>query len=785
MRKYLLLIIFSILPLVLAAASISGYVTDRANGEPISYTSVFIKGTNIGAYTNPKGYFVLNNVPSGKISLVFSIIGYKKNQRELNIKNKYDDKFIRIELEKAAVAIQGITVSENKYYDIDDINTKDIRVSRIRRTTQDLLDVPQIADADVFRSLQTLPGVSSMSDFSSGLYIRGGSQDQNLILLDNIDVYNPTHFGGVFSTFNTDAIESVELIKGGFPSKYGGRLSSVMNVINREGNRKKFEGVSRTSLISSSATLEGPWELGQESGSYMMSFRRTYLELIKKMISMNMPDYYFYDGHCKVNWDINKKDRLTNSFYFGRDKLNLDMGSDLEIYWGNKTFTSQWVHIFNPQLFSQFIVAGSYFGSFLGIKSDGGEEFDRVNDLYDLSLKGLLNYKPNDNHMIDFGYEAKYNDISYYIETKNTDIDESNFPDVQVGSGTFSLYASDSWDLNPFWTLEPGLRLSYYKSLRNNLEASPDASYLRFSPRFSIRYKIGLLSNFYASYGRYHQFLTSLNMGISSPMDLWFPLDGSVEPGESNHYIFGFKTQIMEALSLDIETYYKTYDNLLEYRIETDNEWSNEEGKLADIYNMGDGYSYGFDFLLRNNWQGIKGFLGYGFCRTLRKIDNVNLNPETGEEEEFHPRYDRTHQINIVETWNLSEIFDRKFRGAELRIGSTYSFATGQPYYKPEKTYVDGGADPSQDFSFGFLNSYRDSYRLANYSRFDLSVKFKWTFSKWSIEPYLQIINLFNHRNVWSVDYSYKEDEDGNFYLEEYKSNMFPRIPFIGFNIEW
>ena len=334
-KKSIICSVFFVVIISGFSATVSGFVSDSSNGERLSYITVIVHGTQIGAYTNKEGYFVLNNVPIGEIELIFANISYKQKRIKKLIKDDLDDIFLKVELEKESILLDEVTVTESRVK--KDINSREVIVSNIVQTTEDLLDIPQIADADVFRAIQVLPGVTSISDFSSGLYVRGGSPDQNLILLDETDVYNPSHFGGIFSTFNTDAIESVDLSKGGFPARYGGRLSSVMNVTNLDGNRKHHQGVSRVSFISSSATVQGPWQIKSQKGSYMASFRRTYLELFQQFLD-GIPDYYFYDGHAKINWDITEKDKFTSSFYFGKDKLTFDFGSDLILDWGNETF---------------------------------------------------------------------------------------------------------------------------------------------------------------------------------------------------------------------------------------------------------------------------------------------------------------------------------------------------------------------------------------------------------------------------------------------------------------
>jgi len=771
MRKLMLYCVMMFVITSSFAVTVSGFVLDKTNGERIAYSSVIVVGTKQGTLTNKEGYFVLNNVPAGKVEYFITHTAYKPAKVIKMTEDSEAEIFFRVELDKSLISVEGMEVNAEKY-DLD-INSRELKVSNVLRTTEDLTSIPQIADADVFRALQVLPGVSAMSDFSSGLYVRGGSPDQNLILLDETDVYNPSHFGGIFSTFNTDAIENVELMKGGFPAKYGGRLSSVLDVTNLDGNRKYHQGVARLSLISANTTQQGPWA----KGSYMLSFRRTYIDLIAKLADLEIPDYYFYDGHAKFTWDMSQKDKITASCYFGKDDLSMDIGMKMGLDWGNETCTTQWVHIFNPQLFSHFALSRSHFDFNFKILSQSDQEFLQANNITDYTVKNLFSYIPNDAHNIDFGYEIKYLDVEFFVET-TTDFDQNQLPDIEVPSIISSFYVQDSWKLSDYWTIQPGIRFTYARATSEYLPDKPTADYFRTSPRLSVRRKLNDLSNVYLSYGRYYQFLTSMDAG-DSPMGLWFPIDNSVKPGSSDHYILGYKTQVAEDFAFDIEGFYKVYDNLVAARPETDFEWNNETGVLSDIYNQGEGYSYGADIMFRTDWNGLEGFIGYGFSVTKKKIKELNINPQTGEEEWYFPKYDRSHQLNIVESYNYSEATGSKFIGADLKIGATYSFGSGQPTPIPEMLYFNGD-------DLTIMYSYLDAERLPFYSRCDISVKFKWQYEKWSLEPYIQVINLFKHENVWSRSFLPEYDDlTGELSIKSEDSGMFPRIPFIGVNIEW
>jgi outer membrane receptor protein involved in Fe transport len=753
----------------LAAYNISGIVSNQSNGQSIEYVSVIVKETQQGSYTNNKGYFVITNVSSGAYTLVVSHVAFKVKEIPLTVGNK--NEYLKIELVTQSIVLEDIKVRSKG--EIPEVNTREIVVSQIPISTEQLLDVVQVAEPDIFRAIMTLPGVVPIADFSAGLYVRGGSPDQNQSLLDDTDVYNPSHFGGLFSTFNTDAVDNVNLIKGGFPAKYGGRLSSVLDVRNRDGNRKEHQGVARLSLISLSGTLEGPWKIGSESGSYMGSFRRSYLDLMRKMNDI-IPDYHFYDGHAKLNWDIGNLDKLTVSTYFGYDKLDMDMdfGFNVLLGWGNNTFSSQWMHIFSPQLFSNFVLSYSNFRSIMEQKS-GDDMYRRKNSLDDITFKGMLSYQPTNEHLLEFGIETKHNGVSFINEAE-MDIEDDNLPKVVSASLTSDLYVQDSWKIDDNWTFQPGVRFTNYSTLDINLKSAENADYWQWSPRASLRRKLSLNSNVYASYGRYYQFLNLISPGISTPLDIWVPIDGTIPPAVADHYILGYKHEIMQGLGIDLEVYYKNMKNLVEYNRDIDEEFSNETTKLSDLFHLGKGDAKGLDFLVRTDKWGWQGFLGYAYGITRRKMEGMNQNPLTGVAEYYYPKYDRSHQFNAVQTFNMTEQFGWSWGGSELKLGLTYSYSTGQPERKPEKVYF--GAD-----HLTFLYSYSDAVRLPPYSRLDMSFKMLWQNEHYSIEPYLQAINVTDRKNVYSRSYYIDE----NFALQHEDFTQFPLIPFLGVNIYW
>ena len=755
------------------AATVSGFVTRSDSAEPMQYVNVVVAGTGIGGQTNRKGYYVITLPKPGRYTLQFSQISSLTKSVEFEVNDLSPDAVVNVSLEKSSVELSKVVVSATAEATYEG---PQIRTGTIHRGSEDIQSVVSPVEADIFRAVLTLPGVAPISDFSSGLYVRGGSPDQNLILLDDIDVYNPNHFGGIFSTFNTDAVESVELIKGGYPAKYGGRMSSVLDVLNRQGNRVHHQGVARWSLISSSATLEGPWKIGSQKGSYMGSIRRTYVELLKAFYD-ELPDYYFYDGHFKLNWDLGDKDKLSFSTYFGRDDLSFDYGPVLDLAWGNKTFTTQWVYLFSPRLFSQFVLAGSEFtNNFSQNTKEGETTVERKNGIHDLTAKALLSWKPNNRHLLDGGLELKWNNTWLKMGT-SYQFQQNALPDVEVSSLTAAAFLQEVWEIDGYWTLQPGLRANLYHTLSVRPSQAPDAAYVNLEPRLSLRRRLREGESVYLNYGLYHQYLTLMSMEISTPMDVWIPLDGSLDPGLSAHYILGYKRELSRFFNFDLETYYKSYNNLLQYNVATEFSWSNDTGTLADVFHVGKGHTYGVDLMLRNDWRGLQGFIGYTLSQTRRKMEGTNINPATGQSEYFYPRYDRTHAISLVETFNVSQNSGFQVFGADLKLGVNFSYNTGQPTSLPERIYFDGE-------EFQIIYSYSDKERLPAYIRLDLSTKYEWI-TKWgSIEPYLEVINVFNRKNIGSRSYFLTLEEDG-LLLKHNNSTQFPFLPFVGINVQW
>ncbi|MBT5871944.1 MAG: TonB-dependent receptor plug domain-containing protein, partial [Candidatus Latescibacteria bacterium] len=494
------------------AATLSGYVTDASNGESLPFANVALKDTGLGAVSNSNGYFAINNVPEGTYSLVVSYIGYQPFELWVTLtvgENRRVD---------AALTLQPLATEETV---VEADRFKEERIAQLsflslQATT--LSDLPAVGEADLLRSLQLLPGIQAASDVSSGLYVRGGGPDQTKILLDQIQLYNPSHAFGFFSTFNPDAIKDLSLHKGAYPAYYGGNLGAVLDVTNRDGNRNEVQGTGGISLIAGRMTLEGP----VANGSWMVSGRRTYLEPLLSAIrseSTEIPSYYFYDLNAKVNQNITDYDKLVISGYFGRDDLNLDLdeGSFITVRWGNTAVTGKWTHIFTPTLFGNFLVAGSEYVSRTSLSF-----FDTPilfqNSIRDITVKGDVDYFASSDHTLTTGFLTTRYDFSF-----RQVFNQQDQLSLKLNPYLLSLYGQDQWQALDNTSVRLGLRGNYFsEQQRFDIEPRLSISHL-LTP--TIRLKTGA--------GLYHQYLQLITTEGFSGGDFWVPLDSTVTPGSS------------------------------------------------------------------------------------------------------------------------------------------------------------------------------------------------------------------------------------------------------------
>lgn len=687
-----------------SAATLSGFVRAADNGEALPYANVQVASLKRGAQTNQSGYYVLTGLPEGPLTVTLSCLGYRAESRAVTL-TEGRPVTVTVELATAPHEIATTEVVPTRL-------ETGIEPGKLRLETSQLRQMPVVGEADLFRAVQALPGVSTLSDFSAGLYVRGGSADQNLILLDDIDVYNPSHLFGFFSTFNVDAVKNVDLQKSGYPAQYGGRLSSLLDVHNRDGNRKRFQGVARTGLIASSATLEGPWK----HGSWMVSGRQTHLEALAKAMKFDLP-YQFYDVQTRFNWDVTANDRASVSYYSGRDELNWDEpGFNLGLDWGNRTWGAQWTHVFNSRLFSHTVLGHSRFDSNSDfVLQDIG--FHSTNSVEDLALRQNVSWAPSAAHKLDAGLEAKR--LKFGFRSAFGNAEPLEFP----YRGTYgSAYVQDAWRVSDDWRVQTGLRLDHYSK----------GDWWRVDPRLSAERTVNERLRVHAAYGRYHQFLNLVSVEGMSFADMWFPVDETLAPGRADHWIAGADFGPFRHGELGVELYYKPYANVVEFSEEFTRSIVPSDARMSDLFRSGHGRSWGGEVFLRNDWRGWQGWSGYSYGDAKRTIRGYNFGNT------YRPTYDRRHQ------WVMSQ---SRALGKHWGTSFTFRYGTGQPLTLPAGRYTV--LDVNGHEYDVVLEGPKGGSRLPDYHRLDASISSRFHIRKWKVEPTLQIVNVYNHKNVY------------------------------------
>ena len=714
-------------------ASLNGFVKDATSNETLLFANVVLLETSAGAATNNTGYYTLTGLEPGTYNVVCTYIGYRNFQQEVTLEAGENLRF-DIELVPESVELEGLEITAEK--DLEE-EIRAIGVSQMSVETVQRL--PTVLEPDVFRSLQLLPGVKAASDYSSGLYIRGGSPDQTLILLDRTTVYNPSHFFGFFSTFNPDAIKDVRLYKGGYPAEYGGRLGSVVDVYNKDGNRLKTEGGLSLGLLASRAFVEGPYS----KGSWMLAVRRSTLEpllgFLRNQDIDGIPEsFYFLDVNGKLNFDASENDRFSVAFYGGTDQLKLPFLDDarIDLKYGNRTLSSNWTHIFSQKLFSNFTFTYSrYFNE--PIFRIAGTEFNRTNNVWDTSVKGDFEYIPNDRHAFEVGFWS-----GVFTFRLRDEFDGEEGLTERIRSPYLAFYAQETFKPRPDWQIQLGLRSGYFEQ----------GNYFRLEPRLSIEHRPNASTRLQAGYGRYYQYLTLITSELFTGFDLWLTTGEGVPPAYGDQFVAGIKQNLSNSYDLDIEVYYRTMEQLFQL----DPFLPDAAGlDYAQLFHFGNGNAYGGEMLLRKNDGRLHGFLGYTLGFTQRRFPNLN------DFDYFPPKYDRRHEINLVANFDLS----RKWR-----MTGVFNLASGQAYTEPEGQYKLLENPIGTDVRDVFISPFNEA-RLPAYHRLDLGFARLGKFFNFAeSELQLQLINVYGQRNVWFYFFEFENDNT-------VKRNEIPQIP--------
>ena len=738
------------------SASLNGYVRDAESGETLLQANVVVEGTSRGAATNNSGYYTLRDLAPGTYTIVFSYLGYQTRTEEVTLAAGETER-LDVELTPTDLQTGEVVVTGNRGGQTDQ------RVGVDQLQTATITQFPSVLTPDVFRSLALLPGVTTASDYSSNLYIRGGGPAQTLIQLDRTTVYNPTHFFGFFSTFNPDAIKDVQLYKGTYPADYGGRLGSVVDIYNKDGNRRETTGGLSLGTLATRGYLEGPYGTDGEdpAGSYMVAVRRSTLEPLLAVLDdvEGLPEtFYFYDLNAKITYNAGPNDDLSLAVYGGQDQLYLTPGDgqEFDVGYGNRTLSAEWTHLFSDQLFSTVLVAGSRYES-TPIFRLAGTRFTQRNEVGDISLKADLEYVPGDQHTVEAGLHAS----RLTFQLRNTFDGSETFNQYLQGQ-QMAVYLKDTYTPSSTWTLRGGMRATYFS----------EGNYVRLSPRLSVKHELTSSVQLQAAYGRYNQFLTLETSQLFTAFDTWLMTDQGLLPSYGDQIALGVTARLGNAWQLEVEGYARTMRDLFEL-----NPFLPDAAGLPypGRFHVGDGRAYGTEVLLRRPEGRLNGFLSYTLGRTERRFPNINES-ETGTPQYYPPNYDRTHNLTLAVNYHLTD---------QWRVSGTFNYATGQPYTAPTQRYalVDSpfSFSPGVGGSENVLVSPFNNARLPPYHRLDLGVaRTGQFFGIADYEAQVQVINAYSRRNIWF--YQYESEGDGTLSRNETPQIPIP-VPNLSFSL--
>ena len=709
-----------------------GFITDSTSGEALIGANVFIRESGQGMATDNNGYYVLSDIDIAEPKLIVSYVGYEKFELKLDF-NKNRSQNINISLKPESIELMQVDVTAEE---IERLNK--IEPSRVNLSPRLLKSQPSLAEPDIFRTIQSLPGVLTTSEFSTGLVIRGGNTDQNLILLDGITVYNPSHLGGLFSNFIVDAVKEAELIKGGYNAEYGGRLSAVLDIRSREGNRNRIEGSSSISLLTAQSTIEGPIP----GGAFLVSGRRTYFDKVLPYItdSFDLP-YYFYDLQGHVFTDLNEKDRISLSFYRGVDDLefkDLDLDSD----WGNKTISLAYRRVFNEKIIGNFLAANSQFYTRFGLGGEAG--INDYNPLSDQTISGDIAYFYSQDFNVFFGAQAKSLDIKYNSKFNNEILFDSQTKPFET-----AIYSKVKWKPNSKLIIEPGLRLITFSSHSNGVY--PD---LRLSSKYII--DENRFINF--AVGNYHQFISTFQDDFSAQiLDSWFAVDENGEPSRATQAVLGYEQFFGRGLKIQLEGYYKYITDMLTYeesRATTDGNVNSES--LLDLLTPADGYAYGAELFVQKSSGKLSGWAGYSWS-VSRKIMNGK---------EYFTNWDRSHVINFLANYQASPKWEYNVK---------FTLQSGQAFTPINGYFLQNLPGESQQ-NYRTIPATRNGGRYPSYHRLDLGAVRHFNVKGRKFDLFMQVINAYNRENVFTYTYPLGDtfngiDDDGDWDAKKHDKN--------------
>ncbi len=753
--------------------TLSGTLRDGENGETLIGASVYSPESGRGTTSNAYGFYSIDLPAVDSLTVIVSYVGFEPRAQRLFLTadRRLDVELGGgLELEEVVVRAEGL---RNR------VRSTQMSVEKVGARQAKLIPA-LLGESDILKTIQLKPGIPSGSEGTTGIFVRGGGSDQNLILLDEAVVYNANHLFGFFSTFNTDAVKDLRLYKGGFPAEYGGRLSSVIDVKLKDGNSKRFSGSGGLGLVASRLTLEGPIA-EEERGSFIVSGRRTYVDLLTNAANeINedkpeynpIPAYNFYDLNAKVNYKLSERDRIFLSGYFGRDKFAFsDDTFTFGFDWGNATGTARWNHLFTPRLFANTTATFSDYQYNIRNRITGFN-FALGSKVQDINLKSDFYYNLADKQTIHFGGGITYHRFQIgKLDAGSDDGRISYSAGNELDGFEYALYANDEFELGDRTRLNVGLRGSGW--------SNDDTLYVRAEPRAAVNYQgdeAGTWS-LKASYARMNQYVHLVSAsGVSLPTDIWYPSTRRVKPQASDQVAFGGTYLLDEELLVTSEVYYKWLRNQVDF-VDGANLFVNDS--LEEEFDFGRGHAYGFEVQLEKTEGKLTGWIGYTWQKT-RRGDFANIM----QGRYFSPRFDRRHDISVVGIYELNR---------RLTLTATWVYGSGDLAWIPiGRTVVKG--TPGADFqSVVPVYGDRNNYRLRAYHRGDAGVVIK-LFPKWGESDLtVSVFNLYDRRNAFFVyidpEFSDLETLNGSIEVPTGVSpkqvSLFPVLPSVTWNFSF
>jgi len=786
---FLLFILFTSLLSAQDNYTINGTIKDSENGETLFGASVYFKNTTIGVLTNEYGFYSLT-APKGSYSLIVSYMGYNELMEDivLDANQKLD-----FELTESNNELNEVVLIAEESERMD-IKTPQMSVNKLN--IQTIKKMPVVfGEVDIIKSLQFLPGVTNNGEGSSGFNVRGGAVDQNLVLLDEAIIYSASHLFGFFSIFNADVIKDVKLYKGSIPARFGGRVSSVLDVRQKDGNSKKFTLTGGVGTISSRLAAEGP--LFKEKGSFIVAGRGSYMHLFLKL-SQDLKDnaIYFYDFNLKGNYTLNENDRLYLSGYFGRDVFKF--GTSFSNSYGNSSGNLRWNHIFSDKIFSNLSLIYSKYEYQLEIDVVG---FDWIADIYNYNLKYGFEYYINDRFSLDFGLSGIYYNFNPGTITPTSESSAINYFRLDEKRAVEAgVYIDAEQKISEKFNLSYGIRLSAFSRLggepltlyendqpvvynentgiyeegiplgeEDNSSGESMKNFHNFEPRVALSYQLSNISSFKASFSRIAQYIHLLsNTTNVTPLDVWTPSGIYIEPQLSNQYTIGyFRDFNKKILNFSVEAYYKTIDNRIDY-IDGANLIANNY--IETVILNGEARAYGLEFLLQKIAGNFTGMLAYTISKSEQRTLGGNAGgPGINNGEWYNTAYDRTHDFSVTGSYSLS---------ARWLFSAAFVYQTGRPVTYPNGQY---------DYMGMSIASYaqRNSNRLPSYNRLDISATFipnRKPSNRWKGEFVFGIYNVYNRMNAASITFGQNQQTGEN---EATRTAIFGIVPSVTYNFKF